>query len=896
MASRTQKDILHYLFSFKPWIRCSIIVLLLWLPNEWLQAQEQTLTGVVLSSDDTPLPYASIFVQEQKGGTVTNEKGEFILHLSPGYYHLEVRYIGYTTVHTTLQVQSSGNSPLRFVLSPVDYELGDVVVVGKKPKEDPAYPIMRELIARTAVYEHMAQNYRAEVYTKGSMRVDKVPALLLSMSDEDGIKLSDLLKKTMVLESHASISYTSPDQYDREVHAMRTSVPTKLSEQMGIGSSEFMDVIASNIYGRMIGLGVKGSLPSPIRENAFDVYTFKLEGTTTEGDCKVHRISFQSSGILKASGELLVEDRNWLLRYIMVDASFQGILQQKVECTLSPLLPGIYMPSTYSIATHIATMGLDASVNYYSSLRYDSFNANQTALALNKFDEEHRFGKNRTSVRRAKEIGNYLDTLGRAYPDKYFVPDALIKVTSRVDSLFAQRDSSYWNQVVSTPLTEDELNSYAERDSLEQAQQAEKKPATKDDTEPKKENLFMHLLLGKTWDLSPRTQLSYGVLPGLLHNYTYTDGLWTGQNLEFTHRFNKALSLSLSPEIYYSTQRRLPYWGITATIKYAPMRQGFLQLKTERKSTDLAGRYAHSQAPGHTLFPTLINGRGAQLLYDRLLFQLLNSIDLFPGFKCNLLVAYSHNRSLPEAQVWGLRKGADIVSWGNYGATRDKDHPSYSFPEHRSLVTEVVLEYNPTPYYRIDNKYGRKQYLYRGLHSPIMSLSARYALPMKKEFDSDFLLLTASIRQTVKLSYWSSMEYNLEAGSFVRRNVIHPEELVYLKADNQPWLINGNLHNKFFTLPSYTSAALDYIRLHTEWHIPPMLMRLFPTGLFSMANESFHLSGYWGWQSKQKPYFEAGYSIGYDSFLRVGFFYGGYNFYENRGFGLRFSMEMPKGF
>src|SRR5215213_3117810 len=71
-------------------------------------AQNATLSGTVKSSDGQPLAGASVQLQGGKGGTVTDNNGNYTLTTTPGKHILIISYVGYATLRTEVTV--SGNT------------------------------------------------------------------------------------------------------------------------------------------------------------------------------------------------------------------------------------------------------------------------------------------------------------------------------------------------------------------------------------------------------------------------------------------------------------------------------------------------------------------------------------------------------------------------------------------------------------------------------------------------------------------------------------------------------------------------------------------------------------------------------------------------------------------
>ena len=104
-----------------------------------VQAQSNTVTGVVKDSKGDPLIGATIMVKGTKRGVSTNEEGRFSIQAAPGST-LEISYVG----HTAKQVKVGSSKTIDVVLSDSGTALDEVVVTAlgiKKDKKSLGYAV-----------------------------------------------------------------------------------------------------------------------------------------------------------------------------------------------------------------------------------------------------------------------------------------------------------------------------------------------------------------------------------------------------------------------------------------------------------------------------------------------------------------------------------------------------------------------------------------------------------------------------------------------------------------------------------------------------------------------------------------------------------------------------------
>lgn len=81
-------------------------------------------------ADKKPLIGAAVYIKESREGTVTDANGHYVLNLSPGDYHVEISYVGYTSMLEPISI-SRKNIARDFYLTASAEKLDEVVVQAK---------------------------------------------------------------------------------------------------------------------------------------------------------------------------------------------------------------------------------------------------------------------------------------------------------------------------------------------------------------------------------------------------------------------------------------------------------------------------------------------------------------------------------------------------------------------------------------------------------------------------------------------------------------------------------------------------------------------------------------------------------------------------------------------
>ena len=108
-------------------LRLLILIILFVLPSYVYSQEKYTLNGYVSDSESgESLIGATVFINEIKGGTITNPYGFYSITLEQGSYRIDFRYVGYQSI--TKEIQLDKNQKLDIELLSLDVELETVTI------------------------------------------------------------------------------------------------------------------------------------------------------------------------------------------------------------------------------------------------------------------------------------------------------------------------------------------------------------------------------------------------------------------------------------------------------------------------------------------------------------------------------------------------------------------------------------------------------------------------------------------------------------------------------------------------------------------------------------------------------------------------------------------------
>jgi hypothetical protein len=840
----------------------------------------QILTGRMTDTKGQPVPNVTFYIRELALGLVTDEQGDFHTKIEPGEYTGEISSLGYERKTIAVTVPPEGLT-LNVELREKTYAIREVTVT--PGKEDPAYGIMRKVIARAPRYLHQVKSYESGVYIKGTFNVDKVPALIKMRIKDKAIR--DMIGKTFLLEMQNEVTYHEPDRYEQRVVAITGTVPDLFT----LSDNAPLRIITNSIYAP----SAFGGLLAP---GSFSVYRFRLEDSYEEDGHYIHRIRVtpkKKSGQL-VSGLLCVTENTLHIQQADLRLSQAGT-DIRFNLTYREIKPGTFLPVTYDMSISIDALGIKGKGQVYASVRYNRLETNDRLIPTAKDAAatapptpagspaknltkkqrkdlktlEELAGKENLSTREAYKMAQLMAKtveLEEVKEQKRRLErrpfNSLIVVTR--DSLAPFRDSAYWAEHRNLPLREEELQSYLRRDSLK------KISASSAGTNVRKKRTVAGriadgLLFGERISTGEKTYLTYeGLLPAC-SEYNFADGFRPGQRIEAGIYLSDNRLLSVSPAVYYATARKEIDVTVDGTLTYAPMRNGILVISTGNTTADYAG--GNGTARFGNALASLFFAENTAKFYQKRYVSLSNRIDLANGLMLNTrLNAEKRN---------DLENHTSFHFFGGRPASNRPHGQTGLMPDHRALTADITVEYTPRYYYRV--RRGRKYY--DGSDCPTIRLG--YVRAFGRKNSSSFGKIEATVLQDIRLNLFNRLSYEWNAGVFTSSRRTYLPDYKHFRT-NELFLTGKSLHNSFSLLNNYNDATNDkWLQAHVSYTAAYLLFKQIPFMQGFLFDESLHIRTLW---LPHLHHSEAGYSIGFGDLGRIGIFAGFDGLkYENAG-------------
>jgi hypothetical protein len=818
----------------------------------------QGIKGKVLDEQNQPIPYATVYLEKIQTGTNTNVNGNYEIPVKPGRYKVVFRSLGYKQIEKEAVVDK-GFMTLEAVLPQEIYKIKEVVV--KQGDEDPAYPIMRKVIAWAPYHLNQVRHYTSVVYLKGTFVVDNVPGLMKGKVGVSNNKTEVMLKTGDVYldESLNEIKFDAPQTYKQRIKSSQSSFPNT-------GNMAFspIDFIKSSLYQPEILNCI-----SPVAPSAFSHYRFVYEGYVNEGDHVINKIRVEPKRKSQQlfSGHLYIVDNYWAIQSAeLANEQFWGSM--KVNQLCSPIEYGLWMPITYNFHFQFGMFGLKGQYRYSSSVKYTYVQIDkrlagpvipqtvreekvQPSPNIANNDIQELITKDKLSRRDMRKL---LKASGKA--QKKLNPDTTKslmitpKLSYTIDSAATRKDTLYWAQTRAIPLTSDELKSYHRKDSIHTAEVNDTSKTSKKHSS----RVFQKAVSG--FNLPSKDSSAWFKYNGFLNpaniSFNTVDG-WTFRQKGSVHiDLDSIHTLTISPEVKYGFNRKALMGELHSSYEYSPNRNGLLALSIGSQSSDFNQNSGIS--PFMNTVTSLFFRENYMKLFDNKFIKLNNEIDLANGLQWKASARLTEYGTLTNHSDYSFffRNQKNYTS----NVPDNANFQTLQINPGRSFVVSTGLSYTPEYYYYLTKR--RKMMA----HTKYPTFNLTYTQGIDGVFgsNSSFQLITGGLTLNIKLNHFSTFRYAIEGGKYFNVSNIHFSDFKHFNTQPLP-VTTAGFAGSFQLLDYYKySTSKYYVEGHLQYQSQLLVLKYLPLLSRTMWSENLYFN-YLSTPSL-KHYTEMGYSLG----------------------------------
>jgi hypothetical protein len=801
------------------------------------------LRGNITDKNGEPLSFVSVYVDKTITGTTTNDNGDYILDLAKlGKYTLVFQFIGYTTFKKEVII-TSFPFELDVVLEEENIQLEEIII---STKDNPANRIIRNVIANKEKNTDKFANYTAKFYSRGLYRIKDAPKKFLGQTLGDfGGGLDSTRSGIIYLsETVSAIKFQKkPKKFRENIIASKVS-----GEDNGISFNRAEDANI-NFYENSVEFG--NDLISPLSTNAFNYYTFKLEGTFYDKNGKlINKVNIipKRKNDRVFSGSLYIVEDDWTL--YGADVSVTGA-QVNIPIVDVLKLKQNYNYSEKNDAWVLISQTIDFKVNAFGF----------------KFDG-----------RFSAAFSNYNFTPN--FNEKTFSNEVLT-----FEKEAAEKDSSYWTALRPVPLTVEEVKDYEIKDSLKVLRKSKKYL----DSVNKKQN--------KVSFLSP--------IAGYTYRNSYKEWSLSYNGLIKDLGFNtvQGLNTSIGVRYFKNINDKGNWWNAGVNVNYGFSEKRVRPLFFFNKKWNNISRPTIAVSGGVTtaqfnernpiskidnLVRTLLRRENYFKIFEKEFAKIEYSEEIKNGVYFSSSLEYANRKPLFNTNNYSFARQSKTAPYTSNNPLAPENYNNAAFLEHKIASLKVgatfifnqkYLSYPNRKSNIASNKYPTLGLMYRKNFGATNS-----------ELNSD--VFVGTVRQDIDAGNYGKLVYNMRGGMFLKKKKIPFMDNLQANG-NQLFFITDNQLNSFGLLAYYKFFTNDkYAEAHVEHSFKGAILGKIP--LLNKLNFQLILGSKALVMAGKNPYTE--YAIGLDNigfgkwrFLRLDYVLSNYNGVSENGLLFRFS-------
>ena len=879
----------------------------------------QMLKGRITDQAGGPVAYSTVYIHELRQGTVANESGNYELKVSPGTYTVTYQSLGYQPVRSIVSI-SEKDLVKDITLVMQYYQISEVRI--SATGEDPAYRIMRKAIGMAPYYLNYISYYKAEVYLKGNLVINKIPRLLQkSMKMEStgnstnisagskNAKDEKLLKAgdSFLMETYNEIEFNAPDRYTQKVLSYNSTFPSQGNEISP------MDFIEASFYQPVLA----DMAISPLSPNAFSHYSFKYLGATQQGDYTINKIGVvpkRKSQQLFEGTIYIIEDL-WCLQ--SVDLTNENLVGKiRVRQIYVPVQDDIWMPVSHNFEINIGIIGFKADAGYGSSVKYIEVRPNkalqkpdaistvlthrtdtvksvpekhpakseqQISEILNKEKLTNRDMIKLSKLMKKESAASVGDSIGKNL-------EIIDRTKQTVDKDAGKRDSTYWARIRPIPLSEVEKKSLKISDSIKSVQKlvvskSDTVPAVKTKSKSKFTRVAGNILRGHSWADTSGLRFSFdGLIKLRKLSFNPVDGFKYGVDFNLSKSWKNGSSLVIVPDVNWTFSRQQLLWSLYTSYSFDRIRHSQIFIRSGVESRDI-----NTNGGINTLintFTSLFLKQNYLKLYESRYFTLGYSGEISNGFRITLTGNFEKRNVLQNNTNFSILQTSKVYSDNTpvNSYLSEGSNAINQLTDQKHFDLDVHFTYTPFQKYRMHK--GTK--IPAGSDWPTFELTYRHGINDFSEISQGlrrYDMIKFEVSRSTEVGAFGNFKWRIRSGGyFDNRNITFYD---FFHVNSQPFPLMLNNYEDAFMLPSFYALSTPefFGELHLKYTSPYLLLKLLPGLSNTLMRENLSLS-YLG-SRYHLNYTEIGYSISEIFFMGELGVYAGFNDLSYKSIGIR---------
>lgn len=775
--------LLKFASTQSPMLRYLFFLLLLWSSLGFSQIK-----GTITNTQGKSLPYVNIYLENSFVGTTSNENGSFELPLNTiPETPIVFQFLGHKTQRFKV---STLPFELHVVLEEEFYELHEVVL---SAKDNPAHAIIKKAIANRKTNALKMKRFEADFYSKGFFTVKNIPKKILGkeVGDFKGSLDSTRSGVLYLSETVSKVKFEKPNRFKEEIIASKVAGDNKGFSFNTAGESNY------DLYENIINKNYP--IVSPIAQNAFEYYHYKLENTFQENGFTINKIAIKPKRKNDAAfeGTLYIVEDSWAI--FGAELHIKGIQVQQPFIEQFQLKQHFIYNSTENLwVKNLQTIEFTAGI-----FKID-FTGKYTHVFSNYVFKEE-FEKKLFN----KEIVS-------------FVKDANTKT------------AEYWNNNRLVPLTAEELKTYRRKDSIQSRRESK---IYLDSIDQKKNQFKAHqLIIGHTYK-NTYEQRSW-VYDGLLKNsgmfntvqgWVFKTGVshlsWheqTGKNTNYNLQFD-----------YGTAEQQLRY-KMSYVHQFNQINYANITLAHGNTVQQFNPNEPISEL-GNTV-STLFFKNNYMKLYENQFTKINYGIDVFSGLYLSTSLEHENRKALFNHTFFSAVEHTDEYTSNHPLTPFDFTTPNIENHNITRISLDATLKFGQKYISHPNRRFNIPNEKY-----PVIKLHYEQVLQASAQrYHFSYLALRADYQKSIADK--GTSEWCLKMGTFFNENNISFIDYKHFNGNQTHVNLRGNYTDTFNLLPYYTlSTNKPYAEIHYQHNFKGYIMNKIP--LLNLLKWNFIISG-----------------------------------------------------
>mgnify|MGYP000780370180 FL=1 len=659
--------------------------------------------------------------------------------------------------------------------------------------------IIERVMTFAPLYETIVSDYRANLYIKGRMDIQKKNFILRYVPSM--FRLQKGVREYM-LETYSDLHYTAPNIYDQKVKASQGTV------RGNRGLPGLLEYFSVNIYSASLLNDER--LMSPLAKNGQKFYKYRIDSVMGDPNNLDYRIRFipKTKSDQLVGGYMIVSSNVWSVREIRFSGRSELIT---FTCWIKMGEVGKkdeFLPVRYDVEALFKFLGNKVDGSYTASLDYKSIELKEKKT-------------------RKKEKKKY--NLSESF-------------SLQCDTNAYKTDASTFGVLRPIPLSEGEKQLYKDytyrRDTVSVQRKSKSQAFWGTMGDLMVEDYKFNLSNIGSVRFSP-------FINPLLFSYSGSNGLSYRQDFRYNRIFRGDKWLRIVPKLGYNFTRKEFYWSLNADFEYWPQKRGFFRLSVGNGNRIYSSKMLDElKAMPDSIFNfDLIHLDYFKDLYFnfRHSFEIINGLDISLGFS-------AHKRTAVE-------KSRFVI-------TGDYPMPPPEFMErfrntYISFAPRIRVEWTPALYYYMNGK--RKI----NLRSDYPTFSVDYERGIEGVFKStgEYERVEFDLQHKIQLGLMRNIYYRFGFGAFTNQDELYFVDFANFARHNLPVGWNDEIGGVFQVLDGrWYNSSRRYVRGHFTYEAPFLILRHLMKYTRYVQNERLYISALS--MPHLQPYLEVGYGIG----------------------------------